>query len=157
MDSENPCRATRTRSPFRLSYSVETRIEASPDAVWALLTNAADFSRWNSTVSEIAGEIALGQRLRVRVPIAKDRVFEPKVTAFEPARRMEWSDGVAPMFGGVRTFTLTPDGDGATRFSMTETFRGVMLPLIAPSLPDFGPAFERYAADLKREAERRNA
>jgi hypothetical protein len=33
----------------------------------------------------------------------------------------------------------------------------VMLPLIKGSLPDFGPSFEQYAADLKREAERRTA
>jgi hypothetical protein len=29
-----------------------------------------------------------------------------------------------------------------------------MLPMIKRSLPDFGPAFVAYAADLKREAER---
>lgn len=31
---------------------------------------------------------------------------------------------------------------------------GAMLPMIAGSLPDFGSEFEKYAADLKREAER---
>jgi len=36
---------------------------------------------------------------------------------------------------------------------MTEVFSGVMFPLIKKSLPDFGPAFETYAADLKRAAE----
>jgi hypothetical protein len=39
-------------------------------------------------------------------------------------------------------------------FEMTEVFFGVMLPLIRGTLPDFGPAFEAYAADLKRAAER---
>jgi hypothetical protein len=57
------------------------------------------------------------------------------------------------MFQGTRTFTLTPEGDGATRFAMVEVFRGLMLPMIKGSLPDFGPPFEQYAADLKREAE----
>ena len=33
-------------------------------------------------------------------------------------------------------------------------FNGIMLPMIEGSLPDFGPPFEQYAADLKREAER---
>ena len=33
----------------------------------------------------------------------------------------------------------------------------LMLPLLKGSLPDFGPVFERYANDLKREAERANA
>jgi hypothetical protein len=37
---------------------------------------------------------------------------------------------------------------------MTEEFSGIMLPLIAPKLPDFGPIFERYAADLKAESEK---
>ena len=36
---------------------------------------------------------------------------------------------------------------------MTEAFSGVMLPMIRGSLPDFAPAFEAYAADLKRAAE----
>ena len=66
---------------------------------------------------------------------------------------MVWSDGMAPMFKGVRTFTLDPRGDGTTTFTMEEVFSGVMLPMIRGSLPDFAPSFEAYAADLKREAE----
>jgi hypothetical protein len=58
------------------------------------------------------------------------------------------------MFRGVRTFTLTPKAEGLTEFAMKEVFSGVMLPMIKKSLPDFGPAFEAYAADLKRAAER---
>lgn len=37
---------------------------------------------------------------------------------------------------------------------MDERFSGVMLPLIARFLPDFGPVFASFASDLKREAER---
>ena len=40
-----------------------------------------------------------------------------------------------------------------TRFTMTETFTGLLLPLIGKSLPDFDPVFTTYAHDLKREAE----
>ena len=53
----------------------------------------------------------------------------------------------------VRTFTLAPTGDGATTFTMSEVYSGIMLPLIAGSLPDFRQTFEQYFADLKREAE----
>lgn len=66
---------------------------------------------------------------------------------------MQWSDGFAPMFKGVRTFTLTPKGNGVTEFAMTEVFSGLMLPMIKGSLPDFRDAFETYARDLKRAAE----
>ncbi len=89
----------------------------------------------------------------LKVPTAPERVFKPRVSIVEPGRAMVWSDGMAPMFKGVRTFTLTSSGDGATEFSMSEEFSGLMLPMIKGSLPDFAPVFEAYAGDLKRAAE----
>ncbi|TMQ15675.1 MAG: SRPBCC domain-containing protein, partial [Deltaproteobacteria bacterium] len=130
------------------------RRPATPQRLWSLLTNAADFPRWNSTVTRITGTIGPGERLALEVKAAPGRTFKPRVTRFEPEHSMVWSDGFAPMFQGVRTFTLSPRGDGTTTFSMVEVLSGVMLPMIKGSLPDFGPAFEAYAADLKREAER---
>jgi len=67
---------------------------------------------------------------------------------------MTWTGGLAPLFKGVRTFELTPQPGGATSFVMQERFSGLMLPFVGRALPDFGPVFEQYAADLKREAER---
>jgi uncharacterized protein YndB with AHSA1/START domain len=136
-----------------MDCAISTTIHASPDRIWAFLTDAAGFPRWNSTVTSIEGEIAEGQTLKLRVPSAPERVFKPKVSRVEAGRSMIWSDGMAPMFKGVRTFTLTPNADGSTLFSMTEAFSGLMLPLIKSSLPDFVPLFETYAEDLKRAAE----
>jgi hypothetical protein len=146
-------RAVKKGSTFRMECGVAVSIRASSRRIWALLTDSAGFPRWNSTVAGIEGQIALGQKLAVRVPLAPGRVFKPKVVEFEPERRMVWADGQAPMFAGRRIFTLTPAKD-AVELSMVEVFSGLMLPLIKGSLPDFGPAFEQYAADLKREAER---
>jgi hypothetical protein len=117
------------------------------------LIDAADFPRWNSTIKSIAGNIAQGEKIQLRTMIAPEREFKLTVSEFVPEKRMIWSDGRAPMFTGVRTFTLTPKADGSTDFSMAEVYSGLMLPMIARSLPDFGPTFEQYASDLKREAE----
>jgi hypothetical protein len=148
-------RAIKKRETFRMECGVTINIRAKPAAIWSLLTNATDFPRWNSTVSSIEGQIALGQKIRLRVPVAPKRVFKLKVSAFEPEKKMVWQDGAAPMFKGVRTFTLAPRGDDSIDFSMVEVFAGLMLPMIAGSLPDFAPSFEQYAADLKRAAEQR--
>jgi uncharacterized protein YndB with AHSA1/START domain len=153
--TSNPApRAQKTQRTFRRTCSVECTISASPDRVWSLLTDAAGFPRWNSTVTRVGGTISLGAKLAIEVPAAPGRIFKPRVTALDPPTRMVWSDGAAPMFTGVRTFTLAPTSAGGTVFGMVEVFTGAMLPLIAGSLPDFGPIFETYAADLKREAER---
>jgi len=145
--------ATKTIGTFTMDCAVHTTINANPDRIWALLTDAAAFPSWNSTVTSIGGEIAEGQTVTVKVPSSPKRTFKLKVTDVEPARAMKWSDGMAPMFKGVRTFTLTPNADGTTEFAMREAFSGLMLPLIKGSLPDFAPVFEAYAADLKRAAE----
>lgn len=139
-------------STFRMECRVSIHIHAAPERIWALLTDAPGFPRWNSTVTSIEGSIAQGEKLAVRVPIS-DRTFTPKVTELVPSTRMVWTDGMAPMFKGERTFTLTPRPDGTTDFEMVEVFSGVMLPMIKGSLPDFGPVFDRYARDLKKAAE----
>jgi len=148
-----PIKAEKTSRTFRMRCAVRATIHAQPRAVWALLTDAAGFPQWNSTVTRIEGAIALGSTLKLEVPSAPGRIFKPKVARLDAERSMVWRDGMAPMFAGVRTFTLAPSADGGTRFSMTEEFSGLMLPLVRGSLPDFAPVFERYAADLKRAAE----
>jgi hypothetical protein len=141
------------RSSFHSRCAVEIEIAAPAARVWALLTDAAGMAGWNSTVTRVLGRIGPGERLAIEVAAAPGRTFKPRVVAFEPQRRMVWADGMAPMFKGVRTFTLSEPQPGRTRFAMAEDFSGLMLPLIRGSLPDFGPIFDRYAHDLKRAAE----
>lgn len=143
------------QSTFSLRYEVRTEIRSNADTIWSKLTNSAGFPRWNATVTSIEGAIVLRSKLAIRVPIAPDRVFRPKVVEFVPNERMVWRDGFAPMFRGTRTFTLTPNGEGVTTFAMDEVFEGWMLPMIRRSLPDFRPVFERYAEDLRRACESR--
>ena len=146
--------ATKTEKTFRMDCSIRCDIAAPAERIWALLTDADAFPRWNTTVTSLKGPIALGQTLELKVKLDPKRTFKPKVTKLEQNREMEWSDG-NPMFKGVRHFTLTPKPGGVTEFAMSEVFTGVMLPMIKGSLPDFAPAFEAYAADLKLAAEQR--
>jgi hypothetical protein len=149
----NEARITATHSAFALACAVELNIRANAHDIWSLLTDAKGFPRWNSTVTGIDGEIREGERLRIRVP-GTDRSFTPKVSDVVTNERMIWTGGFAPVFQGVRTFRLKARDDRSTDFAMAERFYGLMLPLIKGSLPDFRPIFERYASDLKREAER---
>jgi hypothetical protein len=83
------------------------------------------------------------------------RAFPVKVTELSPTRRMTWSGGMPlGLFKGVRTFTLAPEGNGTTRFTMREEYTGPLLPLIWRSMPDLGPSFRQFANGLKERAER---
>jgi hypothetical protein len=68
---------------------------------------------------------------------------------------MVWSGGMPlGLFTGTRTFELRPASGGAVEFTMTETYTGLMAPLITKSIPDLQPAFDEFAACLKARAER---
>ena len=146
-------RATSSKQGFQMDCSVGINIKASPEKVLGILTNAADFPRWNSTIISLEGRIALGERVKLKSTSSPKRVFPLTVVEFVPPSKMVWADGNF-MVKGVRTYTVTAKPDNTIDFTMREVISGLMIPLIAKSFPDFKPYFEQYAADLKKEAEK---
>ena len=138
---------------FSMVCRVEARIQASSEIIWGLLTDAKNFSSWNSTISGIDGDILEGERIRIRVP-GTSRTFKPKISGVEINKRMIWSDGIAPIFRGSRSFELNDSNNGSTDFIMEEKFDGLVFAIVKNRLPDFKLIFETYAFDLKNEAER---
>jgi hypothetical protein len=136
------------------AFAVTISIRATPGKIWALLTDAAGYGRWNNTVESVAGKIAKGERVTVRPKINSTRTFPVKVGEFDPPRRMVWTGGMPlGLFKGERTFTLKPSSNGDVEFAMHEEYSGLMAPLIGRSIPNLQPAFDEFASDLKRAAE----
>ena len=144
---------TQSRGLFWMTCRVALDIQAPAARIWSLLTDAERFPTWNSTITRVEGQIREGGRLRVHVP-GTARTFTPTVSGVVAEARMTWTGGFAPVFKGVRTFELEARDGGSIRFAMEERFSGLLLPFVKGSMPDFGPVFERYANDLKHEAER---
>ena len=137
------------------AYDASATISAPPDAIWAILTDAPDYGAWDSGVERVQGRIAPGETITVFSRVSPGRAFPVQVTEFVPGQRMTWSGGLPlRLFRGVRTFTLTPQGDGVTRFTMREEYTGPLVPLIWRTMPDLGPSFAQFATGLKRHAER---
>ncbi len=141
-------KATTVKTTFSRETSVGIEIKADAPIVWALLTNASDYPRWNSTVISIEGDIASGGQIRLKSTLDPKRTFKLRIKTFEPERKMAWGDGQ-----GNRVYTLTDRGNGMLSFYMHEKIGGLMFPLYAKYIPPFDQSFEQFAADLKREAE----
>lgn len=136
------------------SFSVHTTINASAEKIWNILTDAPNWTSWNTTVDKIVGDIALGKKVSVFVKVNPGRAFPVKVTQYIPNKKMVWTGGMPlGMFKGERTYTLTEQPNGSTEFAMREEFTGMMAPLITRSIPDLQPVFEEFAAALKQRAE----
>lgn len=136
------------------SHGASTTIQATPERIWAILTDAPAYPDWEPNVLRIEGEIALGEKLRVFTTLSPDRAFPVEVTELLPGRRMVWSSGMPlGLFEGERRFELEALPEGETRVSTREEFRGLLLPVIGRSIPDLDESFEQFVAALKARAE----
>ncbi len=148
-------RATRAelRSLVRQNRATTT-IRATPDTIWRILTDAANYPAWDPWAIRIEGTISDGARITAYTKLSPNRAFPATVSEFVPNQRMVWSGGMPlGLFKGVRTFTLIPKPDGSLDFTLREEFSGPLLPLMAGSLPDMTQTFEDFVAGLKAHAE----
>lgn len=135
-------------------FQATTTIAAAPETIWAILTNASAYPEWDPGVERIDGQIAPGEKITAYTKISPGRAFPVTVTAFEPSRKMIWASGMPlGLFKGERTFTLAPQSQGSTTFTLREEFSGPLLPLIGRSIPNMTATFEQFAAGLKSRAE----
>ncbi|HQQ96631.1 MAG TPA: SRPBCC domain-containing protein [Cyclobacteriaceae bacterium] len=141
-------KAATIRRTFSRETAVSIDIQADKSIIWTLLTNAADFPRWNSTVISIAGSISPGEKIKLKAKLDPKREFKLQVKEFEPEARLVWGDAM-----GNRVYSLKSIGGNLTNFSMVEKIGGPLFPLFAKMIPPFDEAFEQFARDLKQEAE----
>lgn len=141
-------KATTVKNTFSRETSVSISILADAGIVWKLLTNASDYPRWNSTVVSIKGEIKEGGTIELKSTLDEKRIFKLKVKEVVSEKRLVWGDNM-----GNRVYTIEKSkGDGIV-FTMTEKIGGPIFPLFAKYIPSFDEAFEKFAADIKKEAE----
>lgn len=141
-------KASTTKKTFSRQTNVSIEIDANPGIVWGLLTNASDYPRWNSTVTSIEGDIKLGNKIKLRSVLDRKRTFKLKIKEFIPNERMSWGDNK-----GTRSYIIEKLSANKIRFTMTEKIGGAMFPMYAKYIPSFDESFDKFATDLKREAE----
>ncbi len=147
-DSTQNGTAVTIKKTFSRKTSVSNIINADAAIIWALLTNASDMARWNSTLVSLEGEITQGNTIKLKSKLDPKRTFTLKVKEIIPEKKLVWGDGQ-----GTRVYSLTDNGNGTIGFSMDEEIGGLMFPLYAKMIPPFDASFEQFAADLKKEAE----
>ena len=136
-----------------MEYNAETTINATPDAIWAILTDGASYPEWDPNMVRLDGTIRLGEKITAHTKLS-DRAFPVTVSVFVPGQKMVWSGGMPlGLFKGVRSFTLTPRGHGETHVEVRERFSGLLLPLIGRTVPDLSDSFTAFVAGIKARAE----
>jgi hypothetical protein len=144
-----------------LHLATKIDIEASPETVWAVLSDLSSYPSWNPFIREASGTLAVGERLEVELQPARGRSmrFRPTVMAAEANREFRWLGRVLVrgVFDGEHRFTIEPT-DGGSRLVQEERFTGLLVPFLARSLRRGTlPGFERMNEALKERAEAKSA
>ncbi|MFN6088281.1 MAG: SRPBCC family protein [Cyclobacteriaceae bacterium] len=136
----------------------EILINATPEKVWAILTDFENYPNWNPFIKLIKGEVKIGNKIIVKIepPEAKGMTFKPKILTFETNKELSWLGHLlfAGLFDGKHKFELIDNGDGTTTFRQSEKFKGVLVPLFKKQLDNnTKKGFEEMNRKLKEIAE----
>jgi hypothetical protein len=143
-----------TTTVMTKEITTEIIIHASPEKVWAILTDFKAYPNWNPFIKSVDGDVHVGNKIKVRLD---GMVFKPKVLAFETNKEIRWIGRLLfpGLFDGEHTFLLIDNGDGTTSFIQRETFNGILVPLFHKKLDtDTKAGFEAMNKKLKVEAEK---
>ena len=144
--------------------STEIEFDGTPQEVWTTLTDLQTYPQWNPFIEKIDGELTVGAKLDVRLQPADERgiTMHPTVLAAEPGRELRWIGHlmIPGIFDGEHRFLIEEAGPGRVRFTQSERFGGIMVPLLWKKLRDGGTAKGFRAMNealARRVAERRAA
>jgi hypothetical protein len=128
-----------------------TDINAPADTTWAILSDFAAYDTWNPFMTIVGSASRPGDRLTVTVrPGKRTMTFKPTVTEVEAGSSISWLGRfVLPhVCDGAHELHVEDLGNGRSRFTQRETFRGVLVPFMKAVLRDTDAGFAAMNAAL---------
>lgn len=135
-------------------------IDASPEQVWATLTDFESFPRWNPFIRRATGRIVPGGKIKIQLRIYGRTLMplSPTVIMVEPPNELRWlaKNGPSGVFDVERFFIIEPAPEGGVTFRQGEDCSGFMAPFfLALGLESrILRGYERLNRALKKRSER---
>ncbi len=136
------------------SYLATIEIDATPAAVWAILTDVRRWPEWVDNVRDVEGTFVEGERCTVHAAKSNYKDVAVDVTTVDAPNllRVEGSLFLGAFRFG-RSYTLQPIDGGATHFQVHEVHSGPLAGPAARRTGDLQPWFDHFALSLKSRAE----
>jgi hypothetical protein len=112
-----------------MAYEVSTTIEiaATPENVWAVLADLANYAKWHPVYVGVTGQLAAGSTLTITTThptTGRTMTAKVNVRTAEPGTELRWASRLLGVTISKRTFRLSPAADG-TLLVQTGTYRGL--------------------------------
>lgn len=130
------------RPPRVLTWTHEAVFDATPEQVWAVITDFDGYEAWNPWILRARGPVEVGARVDIEVRLGDDtRTMWHRIVELTPHRRFCWRDGGATtaFVTGLRCRELSTTDDARTHLRQVLTVGGAFR----------GRAQARYDAALR--------
>ncbi|MBL4864163.1 MAG: SRPBCC domain-containing protein [Rhodobiaceae bacterium] len=135
--------------------TTEVHIDASPEQVWAVLSDFENYGSWNPFLPSIHGPMQIGENLTIQFASQAfgDMEITPTVLVAEANREFRWKGKLffPGIFDGEHFFQLEAE-QGGTRLVHGEDFSGLLLWVVDLDVmkPDFNTMNTSLAAEVSR-------
>jgi hypothetical protein len=121
-----------------LSLETQVDIAAPAPTVWAVASDLRGYPAWNRFIPRASGPLTKGGRLSLYIdpPRGLPMTVHPKVLEYDSTGMLRWRGRVlAPgFFDSEHLLEVAPLDSTHARFTQNETFTGILVPFLAPSL-----------------------
>jgi hypothetical protein len=112
-----------------MSYQVMSAIgiAATPEKVWAVLTDLSNYPQWHPAYKSVTGQLAVGSTLTIGTtsPSTGDPItLKVTVLTVEPDSELTWASKLLGISTIKRRFLLS-SADGGTELTQAGTYRGL--------------------------------
>ena len=137
---------------FMHSIEAEALIKARSSTVWDIITDAGNYTVWDSGITHVTGELRNGGTIKIRTRTGGSRIFRLRVQQM-PGEVMTWTRGLPlGLFTGVCTFTLEPQG-GMTHLRVKQELTGPLRGLLGKAIPDARQPLIDYVNAVRKRSE----
>lgn len=132
-------------------------IDAPPEVVWQILSDFSRYAEWNSFTPEVNCTGVVGDPVTLQARLGdgqSHRSVSLQLTQWEPEKKLCW--GANDWYLRVnRCQTLEALPDGKTKYTNSESFTGILAPIVNLTQREkLVKGYQQAAEGLKREAER---
>jgi len=111
--------------PYEITDAI--KIAASPETVWAVLTELDHYPQWHPFYQSVTGQLTVGSMLTIKT--TSPRTGEPttlkeKVLTADADSELTWASRLAGITTIKRRFLLSA-ADGGTDLTQAGTYRGI--------------------------------
>lgn len=127
-------------------------INARSSTVWEVITDADNFTVWESGIIAVDGELRNGGTIRIKTTDPGRRSLRLRVQQM-PGEVMTWTDALPfGLIRRIRTFTLSPR-TGLTHLTVKEEVSGPLVRLLGSARSDTAQTLNDYVNAVRRRAE----